>query len=181
MFKSNKKLKIIILVILSVSLVGGAVLSYFVFFRKPDEVPVPTNISCSVALKDNEYIITNTGNKEAYVRVAVVSNWVSESTDENGNSIIYWQTPEYTVTLKSTETVKWQEYGGFYYCLSTIQPQDVNDQDEESVAFATIEITGTAPEDYVGKVSVVAEAIETSILADSWKVNISPEGVTAVA
>ena len=105
----------------------------------------PAQVSCSV--DDDDLSITNTGNVDAYIRAAVVVNWM----DENGNiSGTKPTNADYTITYDSNA---WSEDGGIYYYYSSVDPG-------ETVKFVTVTDTGKVNESYKLVAEVVAEAIQ---------------------
>lgn len=164
----KKKIVLIPLYIISVLAIIGGTLLLVLNLNKQEE----RTISCSVVQEANHYSIKNTGNTDVYVRVAIVSNFVNEELDENGNEIIHWTTPEYTVVLTSTDKIKWQKHGNYYYLLSDIG--------NESISFATIDITSQAPTGYISQLQVLAEVVEIDAIANSWGVKITSDNVEKI-
>lgn len=106
-------------------------------------------VACKVENSGDTYTITNTGNVEAYIRVAVVANTV-----ENG-VIVGNATP--TVTY---DTNKVMVKDGFYYYKGLL------------AANGTMTLKITAVDDV--QVSVLAEALQPGAAQDAW--DYAPSG-----
>ncbi|MFR5864809.1 MAG: hypothetical protein ACLUFV_06380 [Acutalibacteraceae bacterium] len=98
----------------------------------------PAKVSCKVeeTFEDNvksNVTIQNTGDTDAFIRVAVVANWVQ--TDENSSvTSVYAQQPvagtDYTLTLADDVNEKWlKDSNGFYYYKDAVQPNEVGCSD----------------------------------------------------
>ena len=94
----------------------------------------PAKVSCEVEetfdgnVKSNVFI-QNTGDTDAFIRVAIVANWVQ--TGENSSvTSVYAQQPvldvDYTLTLADDVNEKWlKDSNGFYYYQDAVQPNEV--------------------------------------------------------
>lgn len=78
----------------------------------------PGKVTCSVAdtmssdgLQKTSITIKNTGNTDAYIRVAVIGNWC----DAQGNIVAPWNGG-------ISNTSAWTSIGPYYYCNSIIAP-----------------------------------------------------------
>ena len=103
---------------------------------------VPITIDETVNNKQKESVkITNTGNIDAYIRVAVVSNAV----DEKGNVIA--GTSDNTINAND----KWQKLSdGYYYYKGTVAPGEKN----------AVELLA-GKEDFAGReINILAESIQ---------------------
>ena len=115
----------------------------------PGQVPITINETFNGTTKSG-VTVTNTGNIDAYIRVAIVANAV----DENGN-IIAGTAPSYTVNEK-----KWQKLeDGYYYYKGAVAPD------------------GTTEPLFTGDVTV--KRGELNILAESIQVLGGIDGKTA--
>ncbi len=172
-FKQNKKR--VILLIGIIAIVCAVVIPTMAWLiAKTDPL---TNrfeqavIACEVlepAAEGESYQVKNTGDTEAYVRVAVVANWTNTDSEAGGIVHTYWQenlSP--TVTLSDN----WQEIDGYYYYKL---PLAVG----ATVDFATIIADASAaPEGYPdASIQLLAEAIQTQPdeAFDSWGVTLTP-------
>lgn len=99
--------------------------------------------------------VTNTGNVDAYIRAAVVVNWM----DTDGN--VYGIKPNCTVTVNTG----WQlnPVDGFYYYTARVPANTAT-----NTAPATVGDPGAAPSsDYSLSIEIVAEAIQAEGTLDS--------------
>ena len=104
----------------------------------PGQVPITINEKFENGTK-SDVSVTNNGNIDAYIRVAIVANAV----DENGN-IIAGKAPSYTVN----ET-NWQYLDGYYYYKGAVAP------DGRTEALFTGSVTVTN-----GELNILAESIQ---------------------
>ena len=107
--------------------------------------------------------IQNTGNIDAYIRVAVVANWI----DKDGN-VYGGATPvvgkDYTLTPKTGENENWfQGSDGYYYCKTAIESGSETPVLIESCAKTT---GAEVPEGYDLQVTILADGIQ-SVPADA--------------
>ena len=105
----------------------------------PGQVPITINETFNGATKSG-VSVTNKGNIDAYIRVAIVANAV----DENGN-IIAGEAPPYTVNEK-----KWQKLeDGYYYYKGAVVPGGTTEQ----LFKGDVTVTG-------GELNILAESIQ---------------------
>lgn len=107
---------------------------------------LPASVTFTV---DDNYRVTNTGNVNAYVRAAVVANWV----DTQGN--ILTSGPADASSYLSFDT-GWSESDGFYYYNSAITPTGDTSQTSPLVR------VGNVPAGYELRVDVMVEIIQTA-------------------
>lgn len=105
----------------------------------PGQVPITITETFENGFK-SEVSVTNTGNIDAYIRVAIVANAV----DENGN-IIAGTAPSYTVNEK-----KWQLLDGYYYYKGAVAPDG---KTEELFTGPPVDVRG-------GELNILAESIQ---------------------
>ena len=108
----------------------------------PGQVPITINETINETfngITKSGVTVTNTGNIDAYIRVAIVANAV----DENGN-IIAGTAPSYTVN----ET-NWQYLDGYYYYKGAVAP----DGTTEALFTGSVTVTG-------GELNILAESIQ---------------------
>lgn len=91
--------------------------------------------------------VTNTGNVNAYIRAAIVINWV----DAAGN--IYAEVPS-TATYSMTYGTDWTKLDGYYYYNGVVTPNGMT-------ANLINTCTESAPEGYHLQVSILAEGIQS--------------------
>ena len=102
--------------------------------------------------------MTNTGNVDAYIRAAVVVNWMDERGNVRGLAPV---ASEYVLKINSTD---WQldPDTGYYYYKASVSPSGTT---KDLVVSATA--AGTAPDGYHLSVEVVAEAIQAAGVTDN--------------
>lgn len=139
----------------------------------------PAKVSCDVEemfdgnVKSN-VSIRNTGDTDAFIRVAIVANWVR--TDDNDNSkvtSVHAQKPvageDYTLTLADENWL--QDGNGFYYYKNAVEP-------DGSTAVLIKEckpIESKAPAGYTLAVEIVASAIQASpetVAEEYWHIRV---------
>ena len=109
----------------------------------------PSYVDCEVKqdVDTAAYTVTNIGDTEAYVRVAVVVNWKNSTT---GN--IYAQAPQFAVSVSEGWLLG---SDGYYYYTGKLAPTAVTS------AF-TVTPAGTTPDGYTLSVEIVASAIQAT-------------------
>lgn len=103
----------------------------------PGNVPITINETFENGVKSG-VSVTNNGNIDAYIRVAIVANAV----DAEGN-IVAGDKPSYNIN-----TAYWQELGGYYYYMGAVAP------DGTTAALFTGDVTVN------GELNILAESIQ---------------------
>lgn len=156
--KHHKKQKKVFSVLLSIALlltlaVGGTLAYIVTKSAMAQNQFVAGYVTSSV--NDNE-TVTNTGNVDAFIRAAVVVNWM----DNDGN--VYGIKPSYTVAINSG----WAKIGDFYYYTSAVASGGTT-----ATAPVTITVADNAPSNaYSLSVEIVAEAIQADGDTDSGNI-----------
>lgn len=108
--RSNKSLALLISLVMIAAVAVGGTLAWLTTATapvqntmEPGRVPITIDEKVSGTTK-TDVKIKNTGNVDAYIRVAVIANAV----DEDGN-IVVGSTPPFTVSSN------WEEIDGYYY------------------------------------------------------------------
>ena len=119
----------------------------------------PSKVTCAVTKDANDYIYTaqNTGDTTAYIRVAVVVNWVDKS-----NGQVYAKAPTYKVNPSNTNWILGAD-GYYYYKMPVAAGANI----EETL---TVTEVSTAPDAvYSLRVEVIASAIQATVTAvNQW-------------
>lgn len=172
MIQKNIKKSLLLLIVLAlvVCSVGGTIAFIIANSETTTNTFTPAYVTCEVTkANDGTYSVTNTGNVDAYLRVAVVANMMK-------GADVYWKKPGISVN-----TVSWDDGSdSFYYYPQKVAPQ-------ESVTFGTVEQSGTlkdVPSDYTFTVQVLGEAIQaygktdsgTPAVTDAWGVTVDANG-----
>lgn len=175
--RRNKKLILLISIvaILILALTAGTTLAWL----KASSGPVvntfePAKVTSQVeeSIKDgvkSDVRIKNTSNIDAYIRAAVVINWV----DKNGN--IAAQQPakdtDYTIEYKLTSNGWWQGNDGYYYYSSAVVPENMT-----GTLISKCKAVGRAPEGYSLSVEIMADAIQSvpdKAVREAWNVTVA--------
>lgn len=148
-------------ILLALCLVAGSVLAYmFLKTSQLDNQFDPAVVTCQVnANNDNTFDVTNTGDVNAYIRAAIVVNWME---DGNVRGIAPTES-EYTLSVNTTD---WQQdpETGYYYYNHYVLPNNVTN--DLVTAYGLAENV-TAPNGYELCVEVVAEAIQADGTTDT--------------
>lgn len=193
----NKKSIIIASVMLLLLATVGTTLAYIFTETKPVENTFnPSKVSCAVVenngtpvtgsvtdtgnVKENVQI-KNTGDTDAYIRVAVVVNWM----DEAGTKV--WATKpvegadgDYTITYNLSNG--WFDGGdGFYYYSKTISPEELT-----TILINEAKQLKSAPQtpdgiQYYLSIEIVASAIQSTpetVVAEQWGVTVNDGVIT---
>lgn len=125
----------------------------------------PAQVSCEVENNGDTIKVENTSDVSAYIRAAVVVNWM----DASGN--VYGIAPKDS-EYKLQYGGDWQKVGDFYYYKAKVSAP-VSKKDIDKVFTAPlingITVTGTAPDGYTLTVEVVAEAIQADGVGSDGK------------
>lgn len=192
----SKNSIIITSVILLLAVAVGATLAYV--FTETDPVEntfKPSKVSCAV-VENNGTLVTdsvtntgnvkenvriqNTGDTDAYIRVAVTVNWM------NADGTRVWaqkpiQNTDYTITYNLSEDGWFDGGDGFYYFSKAVSPNNLT---EILISNAALMSGVTAPvgtdnTQYYLSIEIVASAIQStpaSTVSDQWGVTVSNEG-----
>ena len=193
----NKKSIIIASVMLLLLATVGTTLAYIFTETKPVENTFnPSKVSCAVVenngtpvtgsvtntgnIKENVQI-KNTGDTDAYIRVAVVVNWM----DEAGTKV--WATKpvegadgDYTITYNLEDG--WFDGGdGFYYYSKAVSPEELT-----TILINEAKQLKSAPQtpdgiQYYLSIEIVASAIQSTpetVVAEQWGVTVNDGVIT---
>ncbi len=193
----NKKSIIIASVMLLLLVAVGTTLAYIFTETNPVENTFePSKVSCAVVenggtpvtgsvtdtgnVKENVQI-KNTGDTDAYIRVAVVVNWASAD-----GSCVWAQTPaddDYTITYNLSNG--WFNGGdGFYYYSKAVSPGESTSVliDEAKQLLAAPK--GTDGTQYYLSIEIVASAIQSTpetVVENHWGVTVENGVITPEA
>ena len=177
--RMNRTAVLLIAIILLISTAVGSTVAFLATKTEPVENSFEyANVSCEVMQdRDTEgssiVKVENTGTISAYIRAAVVANWM----DKDGN--IAASVPEgysYDLTCSSGSWV--QGTDGFFYYLLPVAPG-------ASTEGNLLTCTVTCPEtpEYTLSVEVLAEAIQStpaSAVNEAWNVAVDGDGKLSV-
>lgn len=119
--------------------------------------------------------VKNTGNIDAYIRVAVVVTWK----DDKGNvsATVPVEGTDYEMTWY---TSGWTEIENYYYYNSTVSP---NNSTENLFTDCKVKDSANKPDGYNLSVEILAQSIQAvpeQAVKDAWGVKISNNTVEAV-
>ena len=176
--RMNRTAVLLIAVILLISTAVGSTVAFLATKTEPVENSFEyANVSCKVTQNrdtDGSIVqVKNTGTISAYIRAAVVANWM----DVDGN--IAASVPEgysYDLTCSSGSWVLGND--GFFYYLLPVAPG-------ASTEGSLLTCTVTCPEtpEYTLSVEVLAEAIQStpaSAVNEAWNVAVDGDGKLSV-
>lgn len=173
--KHTRRQAALLSIFLILSLAVSGTLAYIVTRTdKVDNQFEPSSVTCQVnANNDNSFDVTNTGDVNAFIRAAIVVNWMDGSGNVRG---IAPEPIDYTLNVNTTDW--WQDTNtGFYYYKYAVVPQGITN---DLVTAFGLSDSVTAPSGYQLSVEVVAEAIQadgekdgTTIQAyqDAWGIS----------
>ena len=177
--RMNRTAVLLIAIILLISTAVGSTVAFLATKTEPVENSFEyANVSCEV-MQDRDtdgssiVKVKNTGTISAYIRAAVVANWI----DKDGN--IAASVPEgysYDLTCSSGSWVQGND--GFFYYLLPVAPGALT---EGSLLTCTV----ACPEDpeYTLSVEVLTEAIQStpaSAVNEAWNVAVDGDGKLSV-
>lgn len=177
--RMNRTAVLLIAIILLISTAVGATVAFLATKTEPVENSFEyANVSCEVTQHrdtDGSSIVQvkNTGTISAYIRAAVVANWI----DADGN--IAASVPEgYSYDLTCSSGSWAQGKDGFFYYLLPVAPG-------ASTEGNLLTCTVTCPEtpEYTLSVEVLAEAIQStpaSAVNEAWNVAVDGDGKLSV-
>ena len=177
--RMNRTAVLLIAIILLISTAVGSTVAFLATKTKPVENSFEyANVSCEVTQNcdtDGSSIVQvkNTGTISAYIRAAVVANWI----DADGN--IAASVPEgYSYDLTCSSGSWAQGNDGFFYYLLPVAPGALT---EGSLLTCTV----ACPEDpeYTLSVEVLTEAIQStpaSAVNEAWSAAVDGSGMLIV-
>ena len=176
--RMNRTAVLLIAVILLISTAVGSTVAFLATRTEPVENSFEyADVSCKVTQNcdtDGSIVqVKNTGTISAYIRAAVVANWI----DVDGN--IAASVPEgYSYDLTCSSGSWAQGKDGFFYYLLPVAPG-------ASTEGNLLTCTVTCPEtsEYTLSVEVLAEAIQStpaSAVNEAWNVAVDGDGMLIV-
>lgn len=167
--KTKKPVALVALLVLLCCTVAGTV-AYLVTSTDPvTNTFTPASVSTAVeeTFKNGEkkdVKIQNTGNIDAYIRVAVVANWANSAGDVYGGAVPTEGT-DYTAPVLQNG---WIKVGDYYYYTSAVPAGS-----STGTLFAPIEqLTTCKDANYGLQVTILADGIQAEpvhVVADVWK------------
>ena len=176
----NKKTILFVSIMLLLLVTVGVSLAY-IFDITPSlkNVFTPSKVSCEVIQNtgtSTEVQIKNTGDTDAYIRVKLVINWMSE-----GNRV--WaiapvEGTDYTLIPPANDSLWILGNDGYYYYSKPIAPTELTNTLVKYAPTGTTPPTGTDGTTYYFSVEVVASAIQAkpTTSVEQWGVSVDQDG-----
>ncbi|MGM9541684.1 MAG: hypothetical protein ACI3VD_03240 [Candidatus Limivicinus sp.] len=166
---SKKPLTLFVALVLLLTLAVGGSLAWLVSNDNvtnsmvPGQVPITIHEQFDGTTKSDVYV-TNDGNIQAFIRVAIIANAV----DEQGN-VTTGTAPVYNVN-----TSKWTQIGNYYYYNGIVEPKGKTD----ALFTDSVEVNG--------EINILAESIQVlggitsdgSASVDAWKASFDSSTAT---
>lgn len=182
MKNTNKKKSILIVasvVVILLATVGGTLAYLVTQTEMLINIFNPTRVTCAVveswtdgnSTKSN-VTVKNTGTTDAYIRVAIVGNWVKD-----GSIVAPWTIEQGTFTGLPGEN--WVKSGNYYYYTKSVAPgATISDYLFTQYTAPTAPIEGAHLE-----MTIIAQAVQASpadAVAAAWNVSIALGSVTPI-
>ena len=134
----------------------------------PGEVPIQINETVSNNVK-SDVTVTNDGNIQAFIRVAIIANAV----DEQGNVTTVGNKPSFTVSSD------WTEIDGYYYYNGIVEPKGT--PGNRTAPLFTTDVSFAN-----GEINILAESIQVqggitgdgNASVDAWKASFDSSTAT---
>lgn len=176
--RMNRTAVLLIAIILLISTAVGSTVAFLATKTEPVENSFEyANVSCKVTQNcdtDGSIVqVKNTGTISAYIRAAVVANWI----DVDGNIAAF--VPEgYSYDLTCSSGSWAQGKDGFFYYLLPVAPGASTEGN-----LLTCTVTCSETPEYTLSVEVLAEAIQStpaSAVNEAWNVAVDGDGKLSV-
>ena len=196
----NKKLIITSVILLLLVAVGTTLAYVFTETEPVENTFIPSRVSCAVVENGKEPVsgslvnisdsknnvqIQNTGDTDAYIRVAVTVNWM------NADGTRVWaqkpiQNTDYTITYNLSEDGWFDGGDGFYYYSKAVSPTSPNNLTGILISNAALMSGVTAPvgtdgTPYYLSIEIVASAIQSTpktVVEEQWGVTVNDGVIT---
>ena len=180
----NKISARVIVIIIALSITAaigiGSTIAYLVARTPPvDNTFTPVAVSCQIHENfdtannvKRDVTVENTGDISAYIRVAIVVNWVSDSGTVYGGGPVAGT--DYSISINDADWFICTD--GFYYYKMPVDAGNHTTVLINSIA----PVEGTEPEGYSLSVNIVASAIQSepsAAVESAWRhVNVNDDG-----
>lgn len=173
---NGRRIALLCVALVLVASIGGTLAYIAVRADEVENTFEPAYVTSEVVVKNDTQAVKNTGNVDAFIRAAIVVNWM----DENGNVRgLSPQAGEYSMTVNESD---WNlNADGYYYYKYKVASMAVTEN-----LVTDIRCNSTPPDGYSLAVEVAAEAIQaagdtddTSVPAykDAWGITFTlPHG-----
>ncbi len=198
---TKKTIAIISLALLILITVGTTLALVFTNTKPVENTFKPSKVSCAVVengsttenvgnivyfpddATKSDVKIKNTGDTDAFIRVAVVVNWMSED-----GTKVWAQKPiedtDYTITYNLSEDGWFDGGDGFYYYSKAVSPTAPNNLTDILINNAALKSSATVPvgtdnTKYYLSIEIVASAIQstpTDVVSNQWGIPVNDDG-----
>ena len=165
--KRKKHLVLLFSIVLLLTAVAGGTLAFIAVKTASVQNQFESAyVTCQVNVNDDNSIdLMNTGNVDAYIRAAIIVNWMDsegnvlgaapkEAVDENGG--------DYSLVINNTTWQK-DDTTGFYYYKARVGASESTDNLIDYI----YETTDNRPSSYTLSIEVIAEAIQADGVTDA--------------
>lgn len=161
---------ILSIVLLLVLVVGGTLAILLTNSDTVENKFEEAYVICQVNRSEDVFDVTNKGNVPAYIRTAVVVNWMDDAGNVRG---IAPTDAQYTLQMNDSD---WHFLNGFYYYLLPVSPEQ-----STSDLITGVFVNDAVPDGYQLSVEVVAEAVQAEgvtsntdkqAVLDAWGSNV---------
>lgn len=163
----GRRIALLCVALVLVASIGGTLAFLAVRSNDVNNTFIPAYVTSKVVVGNGTRAVQNTGNVDAFIRAAIVVNWM----DGNGNVRgLSPQDGEYSITVNTTDWIK--DADGYYYYKYKVASMAVTNN-----LVTAVQCNITPPDGYSLAVEVAAEAIQadgdtddTSVPAyqDAW-------------
>lgn len=183
--KTKKPVALVALLLLLCCTVAGT-LAYLVDSTDPvTNTFTPASVSTEVnedfdGITKSNVTIKNTGDIDAYIRVAIVVNWADKDGNVYGGGTPVASTEEVTgdYTISYNTDGSWKQIGDYWYYTKPVAADSLT---EKALIESCAPVAGKAPEGYNLQVTILADGIQSEPLTaikEAW--HVDPATWTAI-
>lgn len=174
--RNHKTLALVLSIALVLALAAGGTVAYVVSRSGSVENKFePVYVTSRVNVTEDKIDVTNTGDVDAYIRAAIVVNWMDASGNVRGASPV--ADTDYKLSVNTDNWYQDLTTGFYYYELPVASMANTDD------LVTAIDVLVTPPAGYELVVEVVAEAIQAEgtitdaegtrkAVADAWHITL---------
>ena len=171
----RRNMLIVLALVLVLCAAGGTIAGLATNTNSVTNTFVPAKVENQIEETTNDGVksnvkVTNTGDVSAYVRAAVIVNWV----DSAGNIAVPPAGAAYSVEYnEGTDAKQWTNANGYWYYNSVVTPYDENSTEDTTGVLIVKAQETNAPAGYHLQVTIVAESIQAEGMGavsaqDAW-------------
>lgn len=165
--KTKKPVALVALLVLLCCTVAGTLAYLVTSTNSVTNTFTPAHVSTAVdetfdGTTKSNVKIQNTGNIDAYIRVAVVANWIDEDGNVYGGAAPA-ETTDYTISYNKAD---WKLIDGYWYCKTVVQ---VGSETPALIESCSKTSTAAVPEGYDLQVTILADGIQADGVGSNGK------------